>query len=228
MIPSTRAPLWLAAFLLPIAMCSTATAEPIRCHAVTNSSVGGSVEVDTDETPAPAGWPMPWPFGKGKAQVRWKPAASGPGAELVVGYPDAALRSMGMPSGGHIRFRISAPQGPDKTQAILRLPDGQSFTLQGNALGYGKDYGSDDETRPVMDVVLDPRDPHWPAIRSALTAGGRLGVKLVRDGKTMTDVVFNFSDLAARDALFLEAWRRVTAVDKQVCTDAPRPVVRLF
>jgi hypothetical protein len=208
---------------------SVGLSAPMRCNVTESSPLGGVVEVNTDDTVLAPPWPAGFPFGKGHPQIRWRPPPSLLSAQLVVGYVGSTLTDIGKdPSGGHIRFRVSAPRRADDTQVILSVPDSGTFTLKGDALQYGRDFGSDDESRPVMDVVFGPDAPSWPLVKSALLERGRLEVKLVRHGETITDVMFDLSNLEARDALVAAARHKVMEADPQVCTDAPLPVRRMF
>ncbi len=226
-----RRALWLTALPMVAGVwiySGAAFAGPMRCDIAESSAAGGVVEVNTDASPAPD-WSPTELKRSIKQQVHWMPPPSSQSSRLVVGYVGATLLEMGNePSGGHIRFRISPPATADDTQVVLSLPDGQTFTLQGDDLHYGRDYGSDDESRPAMDVTFGSGDAAWPRIRSALTERGRLRVKLVRNGEMMAEAVFDFSNREARDALLARARRKVEASDPHVCTDAPRPVVRVF
>ncbi len=228
-----RIALWSVAFPLLIAVgtCPCAVlGAPMRCAVVETSALGGVVEVRTDDTPAPEGWPPGmWPLGKNKPYVSWRPPPSPKSPVLVVGYFGSTLANMGSePSGGHIRFRISPPTSPDDTRVILSFPNGETLTLKDDDLHYGRDFGSDDEKRPVMDVDFSSKAAGWAKIKSSLIEGSRLGVKLVRHGETMADVTFDLSNRVARDALLALARRKVMEADRQVCTDAPLPVRRYF
>ncbi len=143
----------------------------MRCDISESSAAGGVVEVLTDDTPAPD-----WAPFLNKPQITWSPPPSPQSPRLVVGYVGATLLDMGnKPSGGHILFQISPPTtADDDTRVVLSLPDGQTFTLQGDDL----DYGSDDESRPVVAVAFGPEDGPWPKIRSALMDRGRLSSSL--------------------------------------------------
>ena len=219
-----RRALWSVVLLLVADVCicpGAAFAGPMRCYVAESSAAGGVVEVSTDDAPAPDWAPTDLKRAI-KLTIHWMPPPSPQSPRLVVGYDGATLLDMGNePGGGHIRFRISPPAAADDTRVVLSVPDGQTFTLQGHDLHYGRDYGSDDESRPAMDVSFGSA---WPKIRSALTERGRLGVKLVRNGETMAEAVFDFSNREARDALLARARREVEASDPHVCTDAPRPV----
>jgi hypothetical protein len=225
-----RRALWSVVLPMVASVCMCpggAFGAPMRCDITESSAAGGVVQVLTEDSPAP-GWPKEIKRAL-KLQLLWRPPPSPQSPQLVVGYAGATLQDMGNePSGGHIRFRISPPATADDTRVVLGLPDGQTFLLQGDDLHYGQDYGSDDESRPVMDVAFGPRDGAWPKIRSVLMERGRLEVKLMRHGELMAETVFDFSNLKARNALLAQARRKLAASDPQVCTTAPIPVVRMF
>ena len=196
---------------------------PTRCDVAERSANGGVVEVYTDETPAPAWFPL-----GNKPQILWRPPPAPPSAQLVLGYPNATLMEIGNdPSGGHIRFRISPPTANDDTLVIVSLPNRESYTLRGHDLLYGRDFGSDDESRPVMDVAFGRDTESWTKIRSAIVEGRTLKVELVRHGQTLATVEFDFSNRAARDVLLAQARHKVASSDPHVCTNTPRPVVRM-
>jgi hypothetical protein len=222
---------WVAPVLACVWTCPCAAyGAPIRCAVAETSTLGSVVEVNTDDMPAPAGWPPGvWPLGKDKPAVSWRPPPAPQGATLVIGYLGSTLASFGgEPRGGHIRFRISPPATPDDTRVILKFPDGEDEVFHGADLVYGRDYGSDDETRPVMDIGFTSPDARWPKIKSAVMEGARLGVQLDRHGETLAYVMFNFANRDDRDALLAMARRKIMAADPQVCTDAPLPRGRMF
>jgi len=198
---------------------------PMRCAVVEASTLGGVVEVNTDDSPAPDGWPPgSWPL-----QIRWKPPPAAQSPALVVGYVGSTLEKMGIePGGWRIRFHVSPPTTDDDTRVIVSLPDGASWVFRGDDLQYGRDFGSEDDSRPAMDIGFgsDSEDARWPKIKSALRKGPRLRVQLVRHGETLADVVFDLSNRKARDALLVIARQQVLSADPQACTDTALPIKR--
>ncbi|MGN6207282.1 hypothetical protein [Asticcacaulis sp.] len=191
---------------------------PLRCHVIEHSDTGGTVEVLTDETLAPAWWPE-----GNKPQIVWRPAPAPMSPRLTLKFANSTLAEMGrVPSGGYIRFRIPPPTQPDDTQVILDLPT-ESVVFKREQLKYGRDFGSDDETQPAMDIVFPNED--WSAIKAAITEGGRLSVKLIRKGQALSDTTFDLGNWDARDALLAKAARRVAAADPKACTTASIPVI---
>jgi hypothetical protein len=198
-----------------------AFANPLRCDVTEHSDAGGTVEVSTDENPAPA-W---FPDGN-KPQIFWKPAPAPTSPQLVIKFADSTLKQMGKdPLGGHIRFRVPPPTVPDDTQVVLGLPDGETLVFQNEQLKYGHDYGSDDETQPAMDIDFSDGEAHWGAIKAAIKDGGRLSVKLVRNGKTLSQALFELGNYEARNALLGAAAKKIADADPKSCTTAPYPVM---
>ena len=218
-----NSPNWFALVAVLASNCIGADAvagSPMRCAVTERSPGGGVVNVYTDETPAPS-WA---PFLR-NPQISWRPPPAPNSPRLVLGYATATMAEMGDPSGGHITFGLEPPSGEDDTQVILSLPGGESVTLQGRDLGYGFDYENDDASRPVMAVAFNQRT--WPKIEPAIVEGKALVVELLRHGHMLAKVEFDFSNRAARDSLLDLARRKVALADPEVCTNAPRPAVRM-
>jgi hypothetical protein len=198
----------------------TAFGDALRCHVIEHSDAGGTVEVGTDENPAPAWWPE-----GNKPQILWQPPPSPASPSLVLKFVDSTLKDIGnVPRGGHIRFRVPPPTEPDDTQVIIGLPGADAIIFEQEQLQYGSDYGSDDETRPAMDVGFGDDVAHWSEIKTAIMDGSHLTVKLVRNGKVLSEATFDLGNHKARDALLAQAAQKVASADPKVCTTAPLPI----
>jgi hypothetical protein len=125
---------------------------------------------------------------------------------------------MGEPTGGHLRFRLSGPTGIDNTQVILTASDGDGITLSDDDLGYGTDSREYDGL-PLMAVTLSRDGVAWPVVRDAIAERGWLRVRLVRDGVTLSDTLFDLSNVEARDSLFSAARQKIGAADRSVCSN---------
>ncbi len=206
---------------LSVFFSSTVLSAPLRCHVIEHSDTGGTVEVLTDENPAPSWFPE-----GNQPQILWEPAPAPLSPRLTLAFFNSTLAQMGkVPKGGHIRFHVSAPAGPDDTQVIIDLPAAEPMVFERGQLQYGYDFGSDDETQPAMDIMFATDEAHWSPIKNAILSKGRLNVKLVRKGKILSQAMFDFGNLDARDALLAKAAQRVAAADPKVCTTAAPPVI---
>ncbi len=134
---------------------------------------------------------------------------------FVIGYYGNPLTKLDLPSGGHVRFWVSAPEGEDDTEVIFELGNSQEVRLPGKTLGYGRDQAG----RPIAVTTFTRNFQERRPILSAIIDGRHITVTLVRAGKILARETFDTSAIEQRDVLLARARAKVDALDSEVCTE---------
>lgn len=187
---------WLLS-ILAFGRPAFAQAPVTQCDIVVQSQAGGMIEVISTGklTESP--------------QIVWRPTPSNGRIEMLVFFPGDALAGLGEPSGLLMRFPLAASDPPDGVTLAIQSHNGRQWRFKGQTRDRDAESGY---------VAFDQSLVYGRALLGAIADGQGLTISAERYDRIMGSTTFGLENLRARDALLVQARRKLEAADPAMCT----------
>lgn len=205
------------------ALAATGVARPaeagdLRCNLTVQSRDGGALNLTGENIP-----PQFQMF-TSNFWADWRPPASNHAVEFDIAWNQDNLEHLGPIEGVVISFKLPRGVARQDLSVSFATGDGRIWTASNSALTYGKLDAHERYVPNVGRLTLHDMGQDGADLLETIKATGKVHIAVKAKAREYLSTRFDLSDLAARDALFIQARDRVRAADPKACTTKPRKI----